>query len=221
VEYLTVAVPKGNLFDESLKLLEYIGFPANQLKDENRKLIFTDTRAKMKVVVTRNFDVPVYVEHGAADFGIVGKDVIAEMKPDVMELLDLKYGRCTLCLAGRGKEDPKFLNNVRVATKYPNLASHFLSKEGIRARIIKLHGNIELAPLLGLSTYIVDLVATGRTLKENNLSIIKPFFSSSARLIANPFSWKLKRDSMLEFFEKARIYVEERSGSNASGSHGR
>lgn len=211
MEYLTIAVPKGNLLEESLKLLEYIGFQTNQLKGESRKLIFTDTRTKIKVVVTRNFDVPVYVEHGACDLGIVGKDIIAEMKPDVMELLDLKYGRCFLCLAGREKDDPKFSNNVRVATKYPNLASYFLSKEGIRARIIKLHGNIELAPLLGLSTYIVDLVATGRTLKENNLSIIKPFFSSSARLIANPFSWKLKRESMLEFFEKARIFVDERS----------
>ena len=195
---LTIAVPRGALFDGTVDLLEALGLDTDELRSNDRKLLFED----IGVVTMRPSDVPTYVEAGAADLGITGKDVLMEQSErEVYELADLGYGRCVMVVASEAGEDPaaaaqRRLGVVRIATKYPRIAStHFLAT-GRQAEIVEVRGSVELAPLTGLVDAIVDLTATGTTLRENNLVVREEIAVCTARLIANPVADKLRADAI-------------------------
>ena len=200
---LTFAVPRGALLAETLDALERIGVDASEVRSNDRRLLF----GEVGIVTMRPSDVPTYVEAGAADLGITGKDVLAEqVEREVYELADLGYGRCVMVFATVAGDDPaaealRRLGVMRVATKYPRIAAAYFERTGRQAEIVEVKGSVELAPLTGLVDGIVDLTATGTTLRENNLVIREELFVSTARLIANPVSHKLKAaaiDAMLE-----------------------
>lgn len=185
----TIAVAKGYLFKEALAVLEKAGIFFDIKKEDSRLLSFVDREKQWKLYAVRPWDVPVYVSRGAADFGIVGYDVLAEQREKVAVLKDLHFGQCSLILAAKKEAVP--LNpwhNIRVATKYPYCTEQWFCHQGIKIRLIKLYGAIELAPHTGLADIVCDLTATGTTLKENGLEIIDTLFSSTAQLIANPGS---------------------------------
>ncbi len=193
--FITVALPKGKLFKPSAELLNQIGWTAEGLHEKSRKLIITNESARLKFIITKTADVPTYVEYGAADIGIIGKDVIVESGKDVYELLDLGFGKCHLMMAvPKDKKRPRLEDyaHTRVATKFPRLAENFFAAQGMQMEYIKLNGSIELGPIVGLSESIVDIVETGTTLRENNLEEIVTIMDSTARLIANRVSYKLK-----------------------------
>ena len=193
--FLTIALPKGKLFDLSAQVLGKIGCTAEGLSEKSRKLIITNDEARLKFIITKTADVPTYVEYGAADIGIIGKDVIDEAGKDVYELLDMGFGRCRLMMAvPKDKRRPRLedYNNTRVATKFPRIAEKFFAAQGMQMEYIKLNGSIELGPIVGLSESIVDIVETGTTLRENNLVEIVTIMDATARLIANRVSYKLK-----------------------------
>ena len=191
---LTIAVPRGNLFSETLDLLDRLGIDTAEVRSNDRKLLFEDSG----IVTMRPSDVPTYVEHGAADIGIVGKDVLTEQSErDVYELLDLGIGRCRMVVAGREGDDAlseslRRLGSARIATKYPRTASEYFASTGRHAQIVEVKGSVELAPLTGMVDAIVDLTESGNTLRENRLVELEELFESSARLIANPVAHKLK-----------------------------
>ncbi|MCL2769677.1 MAG: ATP phosphoribosyltransferase [Solirubrobacterales bacterium] len=209
---LTIAVPRGALFAETLELLGRLGLDTGELRTNDRKLLFQE----LGVITMRPSDVPTYVEAGAADLGITGKDVLLEQAHSgtdgartVYELLDLGYGRCTMVLATAAGEDPaaealRRLGVVRVATKYPRLAARYFDDTGRQAEIVEVKGSVELAPLTGLAEAIVDLTATGTTLQENNLVVREEIVQCSARLIANPVAHKLKAAAVDELLERVR-----------------
>ena len=190
---VTIALPRGALFRPSLDLLDRLGIPTAPIRDNDRRLVFPD----LGVITTRPSDVPTYVEHGAADLGITGKDVLLEQADrEVYELLDLGYGRCRMVVAARDGDDPlgaplRRRGSVRIATKYPRIASDYFARTGRHAEIVEVKGSVEIGPLTGLVDAIVDLTATGRTLSENQLVIQEEIVESTARLIANPVSHKL------------------------------
>ena len=190
---LTIALPRGSLFGPSLDLLDRLGIPTAAIRDNDRRLVFSD----LGVITTRPSDVPTYVEHGAADIGITGKDVLLEQSDrEVYELLDLGYGRCRMVVAARDGDDPlgaplRRRGSVRIATKYPRIASDYFTRTGRHAEIVEVKGSVEIGPLTGLVDAIVDLTASGRTLAENHLVIREEIVESTARLIANPVSHKL------------------------------
>lgn len=193
---LRIAVPRGNLFGQSLDLLEGVGFDVRELRQNDRKLTF-DMGENRTIITTRPADVPTYVEYGAADVGIVGKDVLLEHKRNVYELVDLGFGRCRVVWATHAGRDPedgelRHLGIMRVASKYPNITRGFFEGRGQQVEVIELKGSIELAPLVDLADGIVDLTATGVTLKENNLVERAEIATCTARLIANRVSHKLK-----------------------------
>ena len=193
--FITVALPKGKLFKPSAELLNQIGWTAEGLHEKSRKLIITNEAARLKFIITKTADVPTYVEYGAADIGIIGKDVIVESGKDVYELLNLGFGKCHLMMAvPKDKKRPRLEDyaHTRVATKFPRLAENFFAAQGMQMEYIKLNGSIELGPIVGLSESIVDIVETGTTLRENNLEEIVTIMDSTARLIANRVSYKLK-----------------------------
>ncbi len=198
---LTIAVPRGALFAGTVDLLAALGLDTEELRSNDRKLLFED----ISVITMRPSDVPTYVEAGAADLGVTGKDVLLEQSAesvveggrDVYELLDLGYGRCTMVLASKAGPDPALealrrLGVMRVATKYPRIAARHLEETGRQAEIVEVKGSVELAPLTGMVEAIVDLTATGTTLRENNLIVREEIVVCTARLIANPVSHKLK-----------------------------
>ena len=188
-------MPKGKLFAKGKELLEQAGYGARGLSEDSRRLVIKNEEAGLSFVITKPMDLPTYVEYGAADIGIIGKDVLLEEQKDVYELLDLGFGRCRLMLAvpeNLRREKLTDYANLRVATKYPRAAAEFFRGAGIQAEIINLNGSIELAPMVGLSELIVDIVETGRTLRENKLSEIAAIHTATARLIANRASFKLK-----------------------------
>jgi len=198
---LTIAVPRGALFSGTVELLAALGLDTEELSSNDRKLLFED----IGVITMRPSDVPTYVEAGAADLGITGKDVLLEQAPqrpgeggrEVYELLDLGYGRCTMVLASKAGPDPALetlrrLGVMRVATKYPRIAARYFEETGRQAEIVEVKGSIELAPLTGMVEAIVDLTATGTTLRENNLIVREEIAVCTARLIANPVAHKLK-----------------------------
>jgi len=203
---LTIAVPRGALFKDTLDRLDAIGIDTTELRSNDRKLLFAD----IGVVTMRPSDVPTYVEAGAADVGITGKDVLLEQpERDVYELLDLRYGSCRMIFATIDGSDPsaealRRLGVMRVATKYYKTAAAYFEQTGRQAEIVEVKGSVELAPLTGLVEGIVDLTATGTTLKENNLVIREELFTSTARLIANPVSHKLKAAAIDELLEELR-----------------
>ncbi|MGI8805324.1 MAG: ATP phosphoribosyltransferase [Thermoleophilaceae bacterium] len=195
---LTIAVPRGALFAETLDLLERLGIDVAEVRGNERRLLFADAG----IVTVRPSDVPTYVEHGAADIGITGKDVLLE-QPEraVYELLDLGYGRCRMVVAARAGDDAmaeslRRLGSVRVATKYPRIASRHFAATGRQAEIVEVKGSVELAPLTGLVDAIVDLTATGRTLAENRLEEREQVEVCTARLVANPVAHKLKAEAI-------------------------
>lgn len=194
-QYLTIALPKGKLFNIARDLFAKVGFTAENLEEKSRKLVITNEEMKVKFIIAKTADVPVYVEHGAADIGVIGKDVLMESDKDIYELLDLGFGRCHLMMAvPKDKKRAKLADyaHTRVATKFPHIAKKFFNSKGMQMEYIKMHGSIELGPIVGLSESIVDIVETGTTLRENNLEEIAYIADASARLIANRASFKLK-----------------------------
>ncbi|MBP2630099.1 MAG: hisG [Firmicutes bacterium] len=211
MEYLTIALPKGKLFQPSADILAKIGYTAEGLSEKSRKLVIINEEKKIKFIITKTADLPTYVEYGAADIGIIGKDILLEEGKDVYELLDLKYGFCRLMVAvpqALLQEKLSDYAHMRVATKFPHVAERFFNSKGIQMEFIKLNGSIELAPMVGLAEIIVDIVETGRTLKENNLIEIAQITNATARFIANRVSFKMKFDRINQMVEDLRFIVE-------------
>ncbi|SDF31217.1 ATP phosphoribosyltransferase [Sporomusa acidovorans] len=211
MEYVTIALPKGKLFDLSANMLAKIGYQAEGLSENSRKLVIANETEKIRFIITKTADLPTYVEYGAADIGIIGKDVLLEENKDVYELLDLKFGFCRMMVAvpqALKQEKLSDYANMRVATKYPRIAESFFHSIGIQMEIIKLNGSIELAPMVGLAEIIVDLVETGRTLRENNLVEVAQIHPATARFIANRVSFKMKFDRINKMVEGLKALME-------------
>lgn len=195
MDSITIALSKGRLAEKAVKLFENIGINCDELKADTRKLILQDKKNNIKFFLSKPSDVPTYVEYGAADIGIVGKDTLLEEACNLYEVLNLGFAKCRMCLAGPKELDGKLdrLNNKRVATKYPRIATeYFEHKRHENVEVIKLNGSIELAPLVGLSEVIVDLVESGRTLEENGLIVLDQIAEISARMVVNRVSMKMK-----------------------------
>lgn len=198
MEYITFALGKGRLAKKTLELFEQIGIECEEMKDkDSRKLIFVNEELKLKFFLAKGPDVPTYVEYGAADIGIVGKDTVLEEGRRLFEVMDLGFGKCRMCVCGpeSAREVLKHHEHIRVATKYPNIArDYFHNKKGQTVEIIKLNGSIELAPIVGLSEVIVDIVETGSTLKENGLVVLEEVCPLSARMVVNQISMKIENE---------------------------
>ena len=211
--YLTFALGKGRLAKKTLELFEQIGITCEEMKDKDtRKLIFVNEELKLKFFLAKGPDVPTYVEYGAADIGVVGKDTIMEEGRKVHEVLDLQFGKCRMCVCGpkSAEELLKHRELIRVATKYPNIAKdYFYNKKHQTVEIIKLNGSIELAPLVGLSEVIVDIVETGSTLKENNLDVLEEVCPLSARMIVNPVSMRMENERIKDLLTRLRVLLQE------------
>ncbi len=211
MQYLTIALPKGKLFYLAKDLFAKVGFVADNLEEKSRKLVITNEELKLKFIIAKTADVPTYVEHGAADIGVIGKDVLMEAQKDVYELLDLGFGRCHLMMAvPKDKKRAKLTDytHTRVATKFPNVAKQFFTSKGLQMEYIKMNDSIELGPIVGLSESIVDIVETGTTLRENNLEEIAFIAEASARLIANRASFKLKFDRISKLVKALEMELE-------------
>lgn len=198
MEYITFALGKGRLAKKTLELFEQIGITCEEIKDkDSRKLIFVNEELKLKFFLSKGPDVPTYVEYGAADIGIVGKDTILEEGRKMFEVLDLGFGACKMCVCGpeSARELLQHHELIRVATKYPNIAKdYFYNKKHQTVEIIKLNGSIELAPIVGLSEVIVDIVETGSTLRENGLVVLEEVCPLSARMVVNQVSMKMENE---------------------------
>lgn len=190
---LNVALPKGRLGEKVYKMLERAGYSCKDVLNDSRKLIFTDEGSGVSYFWVKPSDVPIYVEHGVADIGVAGKDVLLESGADVYELLDLNIGKCRMCIASVNGFREDASRPLRVATKFPQIAERYYAGRNRDIEVIKLYGSIELAPILGLSDVIVDIVETGATLRENNMRVIGEIFPISARLIVNKARYKFKR----------------------------
>lgn len=213
MRYITFALAKGRLAKKALEVFEKIGISCEEMKDESsRKLIFVNEELKLKFFLVKASDVPTYVEYGAADIGIVGKDTILEENRKLFEVVDLGFGKCKMCVAGP-PEAKELLNHhelIRVATKYPNIAKdYFYNKKHQTVEIIKLNGSIELAPLVGLSEVIVDIVETGSTLKENGLSVLEEICPLSARMVVNQVSLKMENERIMKIITDLKGIIME------------
>lgn len=204
---LNIALPKGRLGDKVYKLFSEMGYDCPSINEDNRKLVFTNERNGVSYLLVKPSDVAIYVEHGAADVGVVGKDVLLEGGNDVYELMDLHLGKCRMAVAAPNdyEDDPNGI--LRVATKYPNIAKNYYRSLNREIDIIKLNGSIELAPILGLSDVIVDIVETGSTLRENNLKVVTEFLNISARFIANKSSFKFKSEIIEQMLSRLKEAV--------------
>ena len=211
MRYLTFALAKGRLAKKSLEIFEKIGITCEEIKEENsRKLIFTNEELKLRFFLAKATDVPTYVEYGAADIGIVGKDTILEEGRKLFEVVNLKIGNCRMCVAGpeEARELLKHHERIRVATKYPNIAKdYFYNKKHQTVEIIKLNGSIELAPIVGLSEVIVDIVETGSTLRENGLTILEEISPLSARMVVNQVSMKMENERIQNIITKLKEVI--------------
>ena len=211
MRYLTFALGKGRLANQTLELFEKIGITCEEMKDKNsRKLIFTNEELKLRFFLAKGPDVPTYVEYGAADIGVVGKDTILEEGRKVYEVLDLGYGKCKMCVCGYKDAAPLLQHHelIRVATKYPNIAKdYFYNKKHQTVEIIKLNGSIELAPIVGLSEVIVDIVETGSTLRENGLEVLEEVCPLSARMVVNPVSMRMESERIKNLLMKLRTQI--------------
>lgn len=217
MRYLTFALTKGRLAYKTLELLEQVGITCEEMKDKSsRKLIFVNEEKKLRFFLAKGPDVPTYVEYGAADIGIVGKDTIMEEGRKLYEVLDLGYGACRMCVCGP-ESARTFLNHgqlIRVATKYPNIAKdYFYNRKNQTVELIKLNGSIELAPIVGLSEVIVDIVETGSTLRENGLQVLEEICPLSARMVVNPVSMKMENERITGLIQALKQIVsrEQRS----------
>lgn len=214
MRYITIALAKGRLAQKALSIFETIGITCEEMKDEKtRKLIFTNEELKLKFFLAKASDVPTYVEYGAADIGIVGKDTILEEGRELYEVLDLKMGNCKMCVCGpvSAKELLQHHELIRVASKYPNIAKdYFYNKKHQTVEIVKLNGSVELAPIVGLSEVIVDIVETGATLRENGLEVLEEVCPLSARMVVNQVSMKMENERINKIIAGVKKYVESK-----------
>ena len=212
--YLTFALGKGRLASKTMELLEQMGITCREMKDKDtRKLIFVNEEHKLKFFLAKGPDVPTYVEYGAADIGVVGKDTILEENRDVFEVLDLDFGKCRMCVCGpkSAKELLQSKDRIRVATKYPLIAKeYFYNVKHQTVDIIKLNGSVELGPIVGLSDVIVDIVETGSTLKENGLEVLEEIMPLSARMIVNPVSMQMDSARIKDLIARLKPLCEEK-----------
>ena len=199
---LNIAFPKGRLGEKVCRLFMNAGYEFSGMLDNSRRLVFVNEALDMRAFWVKPFDVPVYVERGTADIGIAGKDILLERSPDVYELLDLKAGKCRMAVAAKDGFSDNTERTLRVATEFPNIARKYYAELGREIDIIPLRGSLELAPVLGLSDVIVDIVETGTTLRENNLHVVNYFAELSARLIANKSAYKFKKDIIAEIIRR-------------------
>lgn len=206
---INIALPKGRLGEKVYELLAEAGYKCEEYNKDSRKLIFADERGEVSYFWVKPSDVAVYVEFGAADVGVVGKDVLDEHEPDVYELADLGMGKCAMCMAAKSDWADDTSVPLRVATKFTSTAQKYFADVGRDVEIIKLNGSIELAPVLGISDVIVDIVETGTTLKENNLKVFKKISEISARFISNKSSYKFKTEEIKKLTEKLVKAVEK------------
>ncbi len=208
MEMLDIALPKGRLGEKVYSMFENAGFECPSIREENRKLIFENEELGIRFFWVKPSDVAIYVERGAADIGVAGKDILLEYEPDVFELLDLNIGKCRMAVAAKKGFRDNVNTTLRVATKFGNIAEHFYRERCRDIDIIHLNGSIEIAPILGLSDVIVDIVETGKTLLENDLEPIETIVPISARLISNKASYQFKND----IIEKIRLGLSEQVG---------
>ena len=208
---LNVALPKGRLGDQVYELLDSIGYQCRDIYLDNRRLVFENEATGVRYFLVKPSDVAIYVEHGAADVGIVGKDILLESGANVYELLDLDIGKCRVCVAGKQdyRDEPE--RRLRVATKFVNIAKGYYASINREIEIIKLNGSIELAPILGLSDVIVDIVESGATLKENNLKVLTEIVPISARFIANKAAYKFKNAETEAMLNGLAAKIEEKN----------
>ena len=212
MRYITIALAKWRLAKKALEIFENVGITCEEMKDEKtRKLIFTNEELKLRFFLAKPSDVPTYVEYGAADIGIVGKDTILEESRKLYEVYDLKVGNCKMCVCGpaSAKEKLKHHELIRVATKYPNIAKdYFFNKKHQTVEIIKLNGSVELAPIVGLAEVIVDIVETGATLRENGLDVLEEVCPLSARMVVNQVSMKMENERIGKLISDVKNYLE-------------
>ncbi len=205
MRYLTVALAKGRLAELAMEMFISIGMDCSEMKEKTRKLIFTDEKNKIKFILVKATDVATYVEYGAADIGIVGKDTLLEDSRNLYEMVDLGFGKCKMAVCGPVELKGKLhsMPNLRVASKYPHIAAKYFQEDcGQTIELIKLNGSVELAPLVGLSDVIVDIVETGKTLKENGLEVLEDIVPLSARFVVNKVSMKMERERIMDIVEK-------------------
>lgn len=213
MKYLTIALAKGRLAEISMDLFLQIGLDCSEMKEKSRKLIFTDETNKVKFILVKASDVPTYVEYGAADIGIVGKDTLLQEGRNLYEMINLGFGKCRMCVCGPAQMREKLatINNLRVASKFTNIArSYFFREKGRTVEIIKLHGSVELAPLTGLSEVIVDIVESGKTLEENGLEVLEEICDISARFVVNRVSMKMQRERILDIVQKLKAVLAQK-----------
>jgi ATP phosphoribosyltransferase len=211
-ESLTIALSKGRLFEEALGLLSKAGIEIASPNVNSRKLMIPDTRGRFKFFIVKPIDVPTYVEYGVADAGIAGRDVLLESNADVHQPLNLQIGICKMVVASpkaTARQNYKELSAVRIATKYPRVTTEYFTQRGVPVEIIPLSGSVELAPVLGLSDRIVDLVSSGRTLAENGLEVIETICDISGRLVVNRASYQIKRGEITELIELLADVIEK------------
>lgn len=206
---IKIALPKGRLGERAYALLERVGYGCAEYFENSRKLVFCDEKNGVSLFWVKPSDVPVYVALGAADVGVVGKDVLDEYSPDVYELLDLKMGKCRLCVAAKQDFRDDLSRPLRVATKFPHSAERYFSAQGREIVTVRLNGSIELAPVLGISDVIFDIVETGTTLKENDLRVVARAMEISTRLIANKSAYKFARGELDTLTERLKGVVED------------
>lgn len=221
MRYITMALAKGRLAHSTIELLERIGITCDEIKDtSSRKLIFVNEELKLKFFLAKANDIPTYVEYGAADIGVVGKDTILEEGRKLYEVLDLGIGKCRMCVAGPSSAR-ELLNHgglIRVATKYPNIAKdYFYNKKHQTVEIIKLNGSIELAPIVGLSEVIVDIVETGSTLRENGLEVLEKIASLSARMVVNEVSMKMEHERIHKMITDWKEVLQNQKEADGTG----
>jgi len=205
---LNIALPKGRLGSKVYKMLESIGYECPEILEDSRKLIFENSEVGVKYFLVKPSDVAIYVEYGAADIGVVGKDILDEGDFDIYELANLGFGTCRMAVAAKNEFREDFDRPLKVATKYPNIAKNYYNSKNREIEIIKLNGSIELAPVLGLSDVIVDIVETGTTLKENGLSVFEEILPISARLIANKSAFKFKEEEITRIVEAVKGQIK-------------
>ena len=208
-DIVNVALPKGRLGEKVYDMFEAAGFPCPSIKEDSRKLIFESEGAGVRYFWVKPSDVAIYVERGAADIGVAGRDILLEYEPDVYELLDLETGKCRMCVAGKRDFRDNPGKTLKVATKFSNIAADYYGRQSRDIDIIKLSGSIEIAPILGLSDVIVDIVETGATLKENDLVVLDTIVDISARLISNKVSFKFKNRSIEKISRALRDVVQD------------
>lgn len=202
MDNVKIAIAKGRTADEAIKLLATAGVEFADYNKNSRKLVFTDTSNRVEMILVKSGDVPIYVEKGAADIGIVGKDILLEEDADVFEVLNLEFGKCRMCVCGRKDFELSFNRKLIVASKYPRIAKNYFDLKGIHCEVIKLNGSVELAPIIGLADVIVDIVESGKTLKENQLEVLKDICDISTRLIVNKVSLKTKSAIIKDLISK-------------------